>query len=134
MLLTFLIAVGFLAVATYLVADAASMPARQQELALRRAVRYGRRRLGNRSIERLKFHERVVVPAVNRLARITLRLSPKATVDGIGSRLLAAGLAPRLSPTQFLAVKSGLGLGLLFFALVFGLSTSPVGAIILTPV
>jgi tight adherence protein C len=134
MVLTFFIAIAFLGLAAYLAADAASLPARQEQLALTRAARYGRRKVRRPgSAERLRFHERVIVPSVNRLASITVRLSPKATVEGIGSRLLAAGLAQRFSATQFLAIKSGLAFGLVFMAVVVSFSTSPVGVILLGP-
>jgi tight adherence protein C len=134
MLFAFLIGIGFLGFAGYLVAEAASATGRQRQLSLERAARYGRvRTTRTRAAERVPFRDRVLGPAVNRLAAMTLRLSPKATVDSIASRLLAAGLAPRFSATQFLAVKSGLALGGSMVALLFGLSTSPVTAFLLVP-
>jgi tight adherence protein C len=134
MLFGFLIGIGFLGFAGYLVAEAASATGRQEQLALERAARYGRvRTTRTRSAERVPFRQRVLGPAVNRLAAMTLRLSPKATVDSISSRLLAAGLAPRFSAPQFLAVKSGLALGGSLLALLFGLSTSPVAVFLLVP-
>src|SRR5579864_8654072 len=125
MLLAFLIAMCFLGIAAYLTAEAASLPARQEQLAIQRATRYGRARTIGPVVERAHFRDRVLVPAVNRLAAMTLRLSPKAKVDAIAGRLLAAGLAPRFSATQFLAVKSGLAIGGGFLALLLGVSTSP---------
>jgi tight adherence protein C len=122
-----------LGVAVYLAADAATLPARQEQLAVRRAAAYGRIRTRGRGAERLRFSERVLTPAVNRLAAMTLRLSPKATVDSIGSRLLASGLAARLSATQFLALKSALAIGAGFLTLLFGVSTAPVVGIVLGP-
>ncbi|MBV8080944.1 MAG: type II secretion system F family protein [Actinobacteria bacterium] len=133
MVLAFLFAVCLLAVAAYLVADAATFPSRQRQLTVRRAAGYGRMRLRRTGMERLRFRERVLVPAVERLARMTMRLTPKATVESITSRLLAAGLAARLSATQFLAVKSGLAIGLGVLALLFGVATSPMAAFLLTP-
>ncbi|HZR96684.1 MAG TPA: type II secretion system F family protein [Gaiellaceae bacterium] len=133
MLLAFLVAMCFLGLAAYLAADAASLPARQEQLAIRRAARYGRARTRGPAVARPHFRERVLVPAINRLAAMTLRLSPKAKVDAIQSRLLAAGLAPRLTPTQFLAVKSGLAIVGGFLALLLGISTSPAAAFLLVP-
>ncbi len=133
MLLAFLVAMCFLGLAAYLAADAASLPARQEQLAIRRAARYGRVRTRVPAVARPHFRERVLVPAINRLAAMTLRLSPKAKVDAIQSRLLAAGLAPRLTPTQFLAVKSGLAIVGGFLALLLGISTSPAAAFLLVP-
>ena len=119
--------------AIYLVAEAATSPAREQHLAIRRAAQYGHSRLRGTAPPRVRFRERVVTPAVRRLAALTLHLSPKATVDTIGTRLLAAGLAQRLTATQFLALKAGLSLGGALTTLMFGLATSPVAAVLLTP-
>jgi tight adherence protein C len=133
MLLAFVIAMCFLGLAAYLAADAASLPARQEQLAIRRAARYGRVRTRGPAVARPHFRERVLAPSINRLAAMTLRLSPKAKVDAIQSRLLAAGLAPRFTPTQFLAVKSGLAIVGGFLALLLGISTSPAAAFLLVP-
>jgi tight adherence protein C len=133
MLLAFLIGICFLGLAAYLAADAASLPARQEQLAIQRATRYGRVRARGPAVARPHFHERVLVPAINRLAAMTVRLSPKAKVDAIQSRLLAAGLASRFTPTQFLAVKSGLAIGGGFVALLLGISTSPFAVFLLVP-
>jgi|SRR5579862_3086311 len=133
MLLAFLIAMCFLGFAAYLAAEAASLPARQERLAIQRATRYGRARTRAPAAARPRFRERVLVPAVDRLAAMTLKLSPKAKVDAISARLLAAGLAHRFSATQFLAVKSGLAIGAGVFALLLGISTSPVAAFLLVP-
>ena len=54
--------------AVYFAADAATAPARQQELAVRRASRYGIARLRGVEAPRLHFRERVLAPAVQRLA------------------------------------------------------------------
>src|SRR5581483_5722925 len=125
MLLAFLVAMCFLGLAAYLAADAASLPARQEQLAIERAARYGRVRTRAPAAERQRFRERVLVPSINRLAAMTLRLNPKAKVDAIAARLLAAGLASRFSATQFLAVKSGLAISGGVLALLLSLSTSP---------
>lgn len=132
-MLPFLFAIVLLGVAVYLAADATTFPARQQQLAVRRATRYGRVPVRGRGVERLRFRERVVVPAVDRLAGLTLRLNPKATVEAIGSRLLAAGLAARFSATQFLAIKSGLAIGAALLALLLGLSAAPAAGLALAP-
>jgi len=133
MLLAFLIAMFVLGLAAYFAADAATLPARQEQLAVQRATRYGRARSRGPAAVRPQFTERVLVPAVNRLAAMTLRLNPKAKVEAIQSRLLAAGLASRLTATQFLAVKSGLAIAVALFALLLGISTSPVAAFLLVP-
>ena len=72
-----LLALAFICLfgATYLVAEVVSVGARQRSLALRRATTYSRARIAT-GPERMKFRERVVMPLVERLARLTLRLTP----------------------------------------------------------
>ena len=98
-----------LALAAFLVGELATAPQRRRSLAIKRAGTYGARR-GQAETVLPRFSERVVAPAVERLAAIALRLNPKASVDAIGTRLIAAGLAQRVSTSQFLAVKAGLAL------------------------
>jgi len=87
----------------------------------------------NLSASRVNFRERVLVPSVTHLANITLRLNRKATVDGSAARLLAAGLSMRISPVQYLALKAGMAIAGVVFALVVGLGTAPVAVILLIP-
>jgi tight adherence protein C len=63
------------------------------------------------------IRERAVGPAATAMARVVLRVSPKASLDGINAKLLAAGLGRRLSPTTFLAAKGISGIGGLFVGL-----------------
>lgn len=133
MTLVLLIGVTFLGFAIYLAADAATAPARQQELAVRRAARYGVSRLRGAAAPRLHFRERVLAPAVQRLAALTLRVNPKASLDSIGKRLLAAGLSSRINATQFLALKGGIALGGLVLMLLFAAAASPLAGILLAP-
>jgi tight adherence protein C len=128
-----LIAVTFLGFAIYFAADAATAPARAQELAVRRAARYGLARLRGAAAPRLRFRERVITPGIHRLASLTLRVNPKANVEAIGTRLLAAGLSSRITATQFLALKGGLALGGLLFMVVFAVVTTPVAGFLLAP-
>jgi tight adherence protein C len=133
MTIILLIAVTCLGLAAYFAADAATAPARQQELAIRRAARYGIARLRGPGTPRLRFRERVLTPGIQRLAAMTLRVNPKASVDAISKRLLAAGLQSRVSATQFLALKGGLALGGLVLVLFFAVVTSPVAGFVLAP-
>lgn len=121
-----------LALALFLVGEVATAPQRRRHLALRRARTYGTRRaLGRPEVP--KFAERVVAPAVERLAAIALKLNPKVSTDAIGSRLIASGLGQRLSTSQFLAIKSGLGFAGGILGLVFGAAVAPVAAVFFTP-
>jgi tight adherence protein C len=123
-----------LGLAVYLAAEAATSPAREQEVSIRRAARYGIGRVRAGAAPRVHFRERVVTPAVQRLAAATLRLNPKATIESISTRLLAAGLSARISATQFLALKSALAGGGIVLMILFGLATAPLPGILLSPV
>jgi len=133
MTLVLLIGVTCLAFAAYFAADAATAPAREQELAVRRAARYGIARLRGAAAPRLHFRARVLTPSIQRLAALTLRVNPKASAEAIGKRLLTAGISSRISATQFLALKGALALGALLFMLFFAVVTSPVAGFLLAP-
>jgi tight adherence protein C len=105
-----------LAVSVYLVAEVATAGARQRTIAVQRAARYGQfRRAG---LDQAKFRERVLGPATAKLARLTLKLNPRATVESVESKLMNAGLGRKVSPTAFLAAKSAVGCSGAFFGLV----------------
>ena len=127
------LAVIMLATAVYLVAQVSTHAARQQQLTIKRAAGYGRTRTPGTALERLNFRDRVLTPGIRRLAGVTLRLSPKASVEGIGTRLIASGLAGRISTTQFLAIKGGMALGGLVLALVVSITALPIAVIFLAP-
>jgi len=131
MLLT--VAMLALGLATFLVVELASEPQRRHRVALDRALRYGRRRREGGANDMSGFAERVLAPTVRRLAAVTLRLSPRASVDAIGGRLIAAGLAGRITATQFLALKSGVAIGGALLGVALGATTSPVAGILLAP-
>src|SRR2546421_9349148 len=105
-----LLAVVMLGLAAFLAGEVATSPQRRRHVALRRASSYGAAR-SEAGQEILRFRERVLVPSVDRLAALALRLNPKASAEAIGTRLLAAGLAARISTTQFLALKGSLAIG-----------------------
>jgi tight adherence protein C len=119
--MNYFLAFAFLSLfgAVYLLAEVASAGARQRTLALRRATTYAMPR-ASRLPQRARFGERVLVPAANRLARVALRLSPHATHEMVRTKLVAAGLGRRVSPTTFLACKAGFALGFGFLGLVVG--------------
>jgi tight adherence protein C len=128
-----LLASLMLGLAVFLVTEVATTPQRRRTIALKRAAAYGAaRRNTEEEIER--FKERVLVPAIDRLAHLALRINPKVSADAIGSRLIAAGLAPRISTSQFLAVKSGLALAGGIVALLFGVALGPLAGFLLAPV
>jgi tight adherence protein C len=119
MLLVIFAGLVCLAASAYFVGDAVTMPARERRTSVRRAARYGSFRPALGQAQR-PFRERVLVPLGERLARWTLKLHPKTTIEGVSTRLLAAGLGRTLSPTAFLAFKSGLAIGGFAVGALFG--------------
>src|ERR671912_186266 len=100
-----------LAVSVYLVGEVVTQPSQERKRAVRRAATYGRHRVAVAGLDRLRFHERVLLPATASLARLTLRVNPRTSLDAISMRLLAAGMSRSLTPTTFLAIKAGAGIG-----------------------
>ena len=124
------LAVLFLAAAAYLIGEAATAPARERHTSVKRAANYGKIRaaLGERD---KPFRERVLTPARDRLAGVVLKIQPKSTVDGVRSRLLAAGLGRTVTPTGFLAAKAATAIGAMLLGLVFGTAAAGGGAALL---
>lgn len=128
-----LLAVLFAGAAAYALCEAATYPARLKARSIRRAGDYGRIRLPSRPEENLRFHHRVVLPTAARLAAIPLKLNPRTNIELIGARLLAAGLAQRITPATFLAIKGAATVG----GVLLGLALAALGSIagiILVPV
>jgi tight adherence protein C len=113
------LALACLAGAVFLLGEVATAPARQRFLSVRRAATYGRVRLAAGD-QRTPFKERVVLPLVHWMANFVLRISPKASPEAIAGKLLAAGMAQKMSPTGFLAAKGIMACGGLLFGLLFG--------------
>ncbi len=117
----------------FLVGELATSPSRRRHVALKRAAIYGLAPK-NAGTEVPQFRERVLTPAIGRLASLTLRLSPKASVEAIGVRLRGAGLAGRINPSTFLALKAALGLSGLVWAIVLGAAAQPAAGFLMAPV
>src|SRR5919199_4483416 len=98
----FLIFLGLacLAGAASLRSGAATLPARQRQVSVRRASTYGRLRMPLGERDR-PFRQRVVVPLANRLAALVLRLNPTTTVESVNAKLLSAGLGRAVSAQSF---------------------------------
>jgi tight adherence protein C len=125
-----LLGVLCLAGAAYLIGEAVTLPARERRTSVNRAATYGKVRpvLGPRQ---LPFSERVLVPIGDRLAGWTLKLHPKTTVDGVSTKLLAAGLGRTISPNTFLAFKSALAIGGIVVGALFGGAFAGPGGVLL---
>ena len=109
-----------LAAAAYFAGEVVTQPSRERRLAVRRAAEYGRIRSAIVGLERLRFHERVIMPASGSMARIVLRLNPRLTMESIAARLLAAGMGRSVTPTMFLAAKGAGAIGFGFLGLLLG--------------
>ena len=109
--------------------EAVTMPARERRSSVTRAANYGkfRQALGQ---QQLPFSQRVLAPLGDRLAGWTLKLHPRTTVEGVSTRLLAAGLGRKISPTTFLAFKSALALGGLALGALFGGAAAGPGGVL----
>lgn len=122
-----------LAGAGVLVAEALSRPTRQRRASLARARAYGDL-LGSETIS-LEAPTASISSAVReRAAAIGLRLTPRATVEKISLKLVAAGLARRVSPMSYLASKTLLGAGGVFLGALLAISAGvSARAIIVVP-
>ena len=129
MLLVIFVGLVCLAASAYFVGDAVTMPARERRTSVRRAAQYGDFRPALGQAQR-PFRERVLAPLGERLARWTLKLHPKTTVEGVSTRLLAAGLGRTISPTAFLAFKSGLAIVGIFLGILFGGAAASAGGVL----
>jgi tight adherence protein C len=128
------IAVLFIAASAFALSEAATYPARLKARSIRRASDYGRVRVPNRADENVRFRERVVIPASARLAAIPLKLNPRMNIESIGKRLLAAGLAQRITPATFLAIKGGTMVGCAFLGLLLTALLPFASAVVILPI
>ena len=115
-----LFAVFFLGAAAFLVGEVAAAPSRERRHAIDRAKDYGHIHAPENQLA--AFRERVILPAMHRLASIAFRLNPRVTHEMIGLRLHSAGLGRRFTPTGFLAAKGLLAAVGIFFGFVIGTS------------
>ena len=118
-----------LAGAAYLVGEAVTLPARERRSSVNRAATYGKFRAAFGQ-QQQPFSQRVLAPLGDRLAGWTLKLHPKTTIEGVSTRLLAAGLGRKISPTTFLAFKSALALGGLVLGALFGGAAAGPGGVL----
>jgi tight adherence protein C len=118
----------------FLAGELVTAPQRRRQTALKRASIYGRASRAASGPHTPQFRERVLSPAIGRLAGLALRLNPKASAEGIGVRLRSAGLSGRFSPVAFLALKAALALSGLVWAVVLGALSAPATGLLMAPV
>jgi tight adherence protein C len=128
-----LLAVLCFAAATFALAEVATYPARLKERSIKRATEYGRIRMPDKGDELLRFRERVLAPAAERLASIPVKLNPRLSIEAVGTRLLSAGLSQRVSVRTFLAVKGGATVAGVGIALLLAAVASPVAGLVFVP-
>src|SRR5262245_35396187 len=106
-----IIAGGVVALAFFLLMDLATLPARERSGSIRRAAGYGKTRAvsGSSVLDDGTFRDRALMPMKTGLARAVLRITPRASVESVSNKLLAAGLNRKVSPTTYLASKAILG-------------------------
>jgi len=100
------------ALAFFLLMDIVTLPARERTGSIRRAATYGKSRVSSAStLDDGTFKDRALLPMKTGLARTVLRITPRASVESVSTKLLAAGLNRKLSPTGYLASKGLLAFG-----------------------
>jgi tight adherence protein C len=106
MILLLLLAGAAVTLAFFLLMDVATLPARERAGSMRRAASYGKTRVPrNPTLDDGTFKDRAILPMKTGLARVVLRITPRASVETVSNKLLRAGLNRKLSPTGYLALK-----------------------------
>jgi tight adherence protein C len=105
-----LLAGASVGLAVYLLMDLVTQPARERVGSIRRAATYGKARIPVGSmLDDGTFKERALTPMKTGLARVVLRITPRASIETVSTKLLNAGLNRRVSPTTYLASKAIVG-------------------------
>jgi tight adherence protein C len=121
-MLLLLLAIVCLGSAAYFLTELATAPVRERRNLVTRAARYGRLRVPH-TRELPKFRERVLAPFVTRASKLMLKVNPKASVEGVNAKLMAAGMR-QTSAAGFLAAQAALGAGGVVLGLLI-MSSSP---------
>jgi tight adherence protein C len=105
-----LLAGASVGLAVYLLMDLVTQPARERVGSIRRAATYGKARIPVGSmLDDGTFKERALTPMKTGLARVVLRITPRASIETVSTKLLNAGLNRKVSPTTYLASKAIVG-------------------------
>jgi tight adherence protein C len=111
-----IIAIGTIGFAVYYLAEVATAPMRARRNLVHRAANYGRTRsVADKPVPH--FRERVVLPFMTQVAKLVLKVNPRASTEAVGGKLMAAGMR-KASPTGFIAAQGVLALGGFFFGLI----------------
>ena len=124
-----ILAIATIGAAVFYFAEVATEPMRTRRNLVHRAANYGRvRTLTGKELPR--FRERAFAPLVAKVAQLVLRVNPRASVESVSARLMAAGMRGT-SPTGVIGAKGILAVGGFLFGLVFGSMAAPKYTIIL---
>ncbi|MGZ4358247.1 MAG: type II secretion system F family protein [Gaiellaceae bacterium] len=118
-----------LASAFFLVAEVATLPARERQALLRRAARYGRSRPILHGLEETSFRKRALSPLKRKTANAVLRIQPRISMEEVQLRLQSAGMRD-VSPEAMLATRGLAGGAGLLFGLVIGVSSGGIWVVV----
>jgi tight adherence protein C len=127
-----LLAALSLGTAVFLAAEAAMLPARRRNELVERAARYGQTaESATAGAARGRRQGRSHGPVTGLIGGLVLKLMPAKTKDNLSRRLLAAGLAEKVSPEAVLAVKGILAVLGLLAGFVLGSKAAPATGVLL---
>jgi tight adherence protein C len=122
LLILAILTIGF---AVYFLAEVATAPMRTRRNLVHRAANYGRVTLPGKELP--KFKERVMAPLTTNVARLMLKVNPKASTDVVAKKLMAAGMR-NTSPNGFIAAQGIFAIGGFLVGLVLLGAASPARA------
>jgi len=120
-----MLAIATIGFAVYYFAEVATAPMRIRRNLVHRAANYGREKIAGKEMP--KFRERVLLPLTTQVARIMLKVNPKASTDAVARKLMAAGLR-NASPNGFIASQGIFAVGAAFLGLVVFGAAKPAAA------
>jgi tight adherence protein C len=119
------IAIATIGFAAYYLAEVATAPMRTRRNLVHRAANYGREKIAGKEMP--KFRERVMLPLTTQVARVMLKVNPKASSQSVAKKLMAAGLR-NASPNGFIASQGIFALLAAFVGLVLFGALKPAAA------
>src|SRR2546423_5598209 len=97
-----MLAIATIGFAVYYLAEVATAPMRTRRNLVHRAANYGRTTAAGRELP--KFRERVFAPVAMQVARLVLKVNPKASTDAVAKKLMAAGM-PHTPAHRFIGMQ-----------------------------
>ena len=122
LLILAVLTIGF---AVYYLAEVATAPMRTRRNLVHRAANYGRVKVTGKELP--KFKERVFGPLSMNVARLILKVNPKASTDAVAKKLMAAGMR-NTSANGFIAGQGIFAIGGFLVGLVLLGAASPARA------